>query len=66
MHATEPNVAASLLAMPQSDVTKFVKQSMKERTLCNLVSLLNRDALSKKMPDAEIASKTLKKMGFVD
>lgn len=66
MHITDNNVAASLLAMPQSDVTKFVKQSMKERSLCNLVSLLNRDALSKKLPDAEIASKALKKMGFVD
>ena len=66
MNTVETNVAASLLAMPQSDVPQFIKQSMKERKLCSIVSLLNSEALSKRSPDAEMAALALKKMGFVD
>ena len=66
MNTTDSNVAASLLAMPQSDVSSFIKKSMKERKLCSIVSLLNSEALSKTSPVAEDAAKALKKMGFVD
>lgn len=66
MFTSTPNVAASLLAMPQSDVRLFLRQSIKERKLCSIVSVLNDEALSKRVPDSEMASKALKKIGFVD
>lgn len=66
MTQPEFNVAEALIAMPDSEIADFVKSSVQRRRLRTVVSQLNREALSKKHPEAYMAEKALKKLGFTD
>ena len=63
---TEQSFITSLLAMRPAEVHRFVRESVKDRQLGKVVRDLNVTALSDKTPDAQNASKALKKLGFTD
>lgn len=58
-------IAHSVLQLDEREVTRFIAQRVKERTLSILISDLNHDVLYGSMTERGTAQKVLNRMGFI-
>ncbi len=61
----EQTVAASIAAMADKDIARFIREQSSRKVLSRTMQLLNRGALSEHETDRELAKSAIRKLGFI-
>jgi hypothetical protein len=61
----QATTAANVLALPRKDVPRFLRRSLRERTLRSVITELNKAVLSGAEQDRADARRALAHLGFI-